>query len=97
MLLVCATLSEFASGVVAAHNRQTALVSNASCYRKVEKVAREQAVGALSTKDMPKKQKALESGTSSAQHVQEFRSLMRKTLTEGVASGLASLASADLW
>ena len=53
MVLARAQLAESTSGVVAARDRQAALVGKG--YRQAEKVAQEQPVGTLATKDMPKR------------------------------------------
>ena len=53
MVLARAQLAESTSGVVAARDRQAALVGKG--YRQAEKVAQEQPVGTLATKDMTKR------------------------------------------
>ena len=54
MVLARSQLHESTSGIVAARDRQAALVGKGQ-YREVEKVAQEQALGTLATKDMPKR------------------------------------------
>ena len=79
MVLTHTKLPESASGAVVLHNRQGALVGRTSCPM-VEKVTlcecREQAVGAASTKDVPKKKQEKKSASqkkqSSAEHRKEF-------------------------
>ena len=66
MVLARAQLAESTSGVVAARDRQAALVGK-GLYRQAEKVAQEQPVGTLATKDMPKRKgSALDKGRRSS-------------------------------
>ena len=81
MVLARAELSQSSSGVVAARDRQTALVGK-GLYREAEKVAREAPVGMLSTKDMPKRK---DSAQKEAQFEKTFESWMRSTLEAKVS------------
>ena len=81
MVLARAELSQSSSGVVAARDRQTALVGK-GLYREAEKVAREAPVGMLSTKDMPKRK---DSAQKEAQFENAFGSWMRSTLQAKVS------------
>ena len=74
-LLARAQLASSASGVVAALDRQAALVGKVP-YRKAEHVAREQAVGSLAVKDMPKKK----GSTDGEAFSRDFGAWMRKAL-----------------
>jgi hypothetical protein len=81
MVLARAELSQSSSGVVAARDRQTALVGK-GLYREAEKVAREAPVGMLSTKDMPKRK---DSAQTEAEYEKTFGSWMRSTLEAKVS------------
>ena len=81
MVLARAELSQSSSGVVAARDRQTALVGK-GLYREAEKVAREAPVGMLSTKDMPKRK---DSAQKEAQFEKTFGSWLRSTLEAKVS------------
>ena len=83
MVLARAQLSASASGVVAAQERQDALLCKGT-YREAEKVAREAPVGSLATKDMPKR-KASEH--SEAVFAKQFYGWMRKSLKAKVRLG----------
>ena len=74
MVLARAQLAESASGIVAARDRQAALVGK-GLYREAEKVAREQALGTLATKDMPKRKG---STLDKAKFKEAFTTWMRK-------------------
>ena len=50
-----AQLSATQSGVIAAQERQSALLGKGKLYRKAEALAREAPVGSLATEDMPKR------------------------------------------
>ena len=76
MVLARAQLAESASGIVAARDRQAALVGK-GLYREAEKVAREQALGTLATKDMPKRKG---STLDKAQFKEAFTTWMRKSV-----------------
>ena len=76
MVLARAKLAESASGIIAARDRQAALVGKGD-YREAEKVAREAPVGTLATKEMPKRK---ESSESAVQFKASFRTRMRSTL-----------------
>ena len=76
MVLARAKLAESASGIIAARDRQAALVGKGD-YREAEKVAREASVGTLATKQMPKRK---ESSESAVQFKASFRTWMRSTL-----------------
>ena len=86
MVLARAQLSESASGVLAARERQMALLGKSE-YREAEKVAREAPVGSLSTKAMPKKKNA---GKDAAQHQKAFGAWMREALSGKVWAARAS-------
>ena len=75
MVLARAKLAESASGIVAARDRQAALVGK-GMYRDAETVASESPVGTLATKQMPKRKDAF----SAAQHKASFRVWMRDSL-----------------
>ena len=77
MVLARAQLAESTSGVVAARDRQAALVGKG--YRQAEKVAQEQPVGTLATKDMPKRKG---SALDKAQFKEAFTTWMRKSMQE---------------
>ena len=74
MVLARAQLGESASGVVAARERQSSLLSK-GVYRNAEAVAREAPVGTLATKEMPKRKEA----TDAAEHERAFDSWMQRT------------------
>jgi hypothetical protein len=76
MVLARAQLAESTSGVVAARDRQAALVGK-GLYRQAEKVAQEQPVGTLATKDMPKRKG---SALDKAQFKEAFTKWMRKSM-----------------
>ena len=76
MVLARSQLYESTSGVVAARDRQAALVGKGQ-YRQAEKVAQEQALGTLATKDMPKRKG---STLDKAQFDEEFTQWMRKNM-----------------
>jgi len=86
MVLARAKLAESASGIVAARDRQAALVGKGR-YRDAEKVASESPVGTLATKEMPKRKDAL----STAQHKESFRLWMRDSLGAKVRARIESL------
>ena len=79
MVLARAQLCESESGVVVARDRRSALVSKGR-FREAEKVAREQAVGTLATKDMPKRKNA----EAPAAHKRAFGEWMRSALASKV-------------
>lgn len=80
MALARAQLSQSGSGIVAAQERQSALVGKGT-YRKAERVAREQPVGTLAAKDMPKKKKH---AAKAAQFEKAFGEWMRRSLSAKV-------------
>ena len=95
MVLARAQLSSSQTGVVAAQERQSALLGKGK-YRKAETVAREAPVGTLATKDMPKR-KGMKG--SEADFQKRFGTWMRTALSakvrhthaEGVLKGVLAL------
>ena len=95
MFLARAQLSTTQTGVVAAQERQSALLGKGK-YRKAETVAREAPVGTLATKDMPKR-KGMKG--SEADFQKRFGTWMRTALSakvrhthaEGVLKGVLAL------
>ena len=85
MVLARAQLTASANGVIAARDRQNALLSKGS-YREAEKVAREAPVGTLAIKDMPKRKDA-KSAEEQAQFKQKYRAWMRASLSSKVRIG----------
>ena len=85
MVAARAKLAASSSGIVAAHDRQAALVGTGK-YRVAEKVAREAPAGSLATKEMPKRKF---STASTAKFKMEFRKWM-KTALGGKVRGLAT-------
>ena len=80
MVLARAQLSMTQTGVVAAQERQSALLGKGK-YRKAETVAREAPVGTLATKDMPKR-KGMKG--SEADFKKRFGTWMRTALSAKV-------------
>ena len=85
MVLARAQLAAAANGVIAARDRQNALLSKGT-YRKAEGVAREAPVGTLAVKDMPKRKDA-KSAEEQAQFKQKYRAWMRASLSSKVRIG----------